>query len=283
MSVTVTGLYRYIVKGCAAEALWETELTSEGLRDDRRFMLVDARDGSFLSQRKVSGLAVLVPRLTEQGLEVSAPDAEPLRIPVRHNGTRRSVSLFNRWFGEGIDQGDAAAEWFSARIGRECRLVRTPPELDRNGWGDTPGKVGFADAHAVLVTGSESLAELNRRIEEGPGAPVPMNRFRPNIVLDGFERPHDEDLVRGMRIGECELAHSVRAIRCAVPTVDQRTGRRAGPEPTRTLASYRKEPELGGGVSFGTKFAVTEPGRIRVGDEVSVRAWLPEGFTPRLP
>ncbi|WP_020499361.1 MOSC domain-containing protein [Sciscionella marina] len=282
MSARISGLYRYIVKGCAAERLDTAEVRTEGLAEDRRFMLVEP-DGSFLSQRKASGLAVLVPRLLGDRLQVSAPDTEPLEIPVRYTGSRRPVSLFNRWFGEGIDQGEEAATWFADRIGRECRLVRTPADLNRPGWGDTPGKVGFADAHAILACSTDSLAELNRRITESEGEPVPMNRFRPNIVLDGFGAPHREDRVRSMRLGGCAFAHSVRAIRCAVPTVEQSTGRRSGPEPTKTLATYRKEPELRGGVSFGVKLAVVRTGKLCVDDEVTVDDWLPEGFTAALP
>lgn len=283
MTAHVVALRRYIVKGCAAEDLDAIEAGVEGLAQDRRFMLVHAEDGSFLSQRKVPGLAVLAPRLRGERLVITAPGAGTLDIPVRHTGTACAVSLFGRWFGEGIDQGEQAAAWCSARLGLACRLVRTPPWHDRDGWGDTPGKVGFADAHAVLLCAEASLDELNARIGAAGGDPVPMNRFRPNIVLGGWSEPHAEDLVRTMRIGETGLAHSVRAVRCAVPTVEQSTGRRDGPEPTRTLATYRKEPELRGGVSFGTKFAVTEPGTLRIGDPVTVLERLPEGCTPQPP
>jgi hypothetical protein len=107
-----------------------------------------------------------------------------------------------------------------------------------------------------------------------------MNRFRPNIVVSGRPEPHTEDRVLRASIGVVEIGYSARAIRCAVPMVDQATGAKSGPEPTRTLASYRRQPDYGGGVSFGMKAAVLTPGTISVGDEVLVHEWLPEGPDP---
>jgi hypothetical protein len=157
-------------------------------------------------------------------------------------------------------------------LDRPCRLVRVPPDHDRDGWGEHPGKVGFADAHAVLVTAESSLAELNRRIRARGAAPVPMNRFRPNVVVSGWPDPFTEDLARLLTVGTVTLGYATRAVRCQVPMVDQDTGRKAGPEPTRTLADFRREPELGG-VSFGIKTAVLAPGLLAVGDEITVRRW----------
>jgi MOSC domain-containing protein len=125
------------------------------------------------------------------------------------------------------------------------------------------------------MTSLSSLDGLNQRILDRGGDPIPMDRFRPNVVIAGWPDPHTEDLVRTATIGGVELGHSTRAIRCAVPTVDQATGRKSGTEPTHTLATYRREPSLGGGVSFGAKYAVLTPGRIAVGDEITVHDWLP--------
>ncbi|HEX4705448.1 MAG TPA: MOSC domain-containing protein, partial [Pseudonocardiaceae bacterium] len=184
---------------------------------------------------------------------------------------------FGKWFGVGVDQGDIAAKWFSTVLDQPCRLVRITLEHDRDGWGEHPGKVGFADAHATLVTAESSLADLNRRIADRGADAIPMNRFRPNIVVSGWFDPYTEDRMRVAAVGTVELGYAVRAVRCAVPTVDQATGRRAGVEPTRTLAGYRREPEFGGGVSFGVKAAVLTPGRIAVGDEITVRRWQVTG------
>lgn len=278
MTAVVSQLVHYPVKGCAGTPLSVATVTETGIAHDREFMLVDP-DGVFRSQRRDPALAVVRPTLTADGarLVVAAPDTDPVELDVVEDGPRLDVSLFGRWFGSGVDQGDPAAKWFSTVLGERCRLVRVPPEHDRDGWGEHPGKVGFADAHALLVTAESSLAELNRRITERGADPVPMNRFRPNIVVSGWPEPHTEDRFRLMTVGGAALGYAVRAVRCAVPTVAQETGVPSGPEPTRTLADYRREPELGGGVSFGVKAAVLGPGEIRVGDPVVVREWQVTG------
>jgi uncharacterized protein YcbX len=116
-----------------------------------------------------------------------------------------------------------------------------------------------------------SLDGLNSRILERGGTPVPMNRFRPNIVVSGWPEPHTEDRVRRAAIGDVELTYARDCVRCAVPMVDQETGLRDGPEPTRTLATYRRDPN--GGVTFGMKAAVVGTGTLAVGDKIDVLEW----------
>ncbi|MGW7355776.1 MOSC domain-containing protein [Streptomyces sp. NPDC054802] len=299
MGMTVRELTYYPVKGCAGTGAESVRVGATGLEHDRMFMVVDAVDGAFRSQRKLPAMAAVRPEVVDGGraLRLSADGVESLVVAVDPEGERRPVSLFGRQVGSAVDQGGDAAEWFSEVLGEKLRLVRVPDGFDRDGWGDTAGKVAFADAHAVLVLSRASLDGLNERIEAAGGKPVPMDRFRPNIVLDGCDRPHDEDLMR--RIGfagtaedadagaqtarRVELAHSVRALRCAVPMVDQRTGLRDGPEPVRTLATYRKEPVYDNKVSFGAKAAVVRGGTLSVGDEV-LAEWYEDGAPdPRHP
>jgi uncharacterized protein YcbX len=142
------------------------------------------------------------------------------------------------------------------------------------------GQTGFGDAHALLITSMSSLDGLNERIVETGADPIPMNRFRPNLVVSGWPEAHTEDRVLRASAGEVEFGYSARSIRCAVPTVDQATGEKRGPEPTRTLAKYRRQPDYGGGVSFGMKAAVLRPGVVAVGDEILVHDWLPDGPDP---
>ncbi|MEU2245721.1 MOSC N-terminal beta barrel domain-containing protein [Streptomyces sp. NPDC019224] len=275
MTITVHELVYYPVKGCAGAAVDSARVTTTGLEHDRTFMVVDASDGAFRSQRTHPAMAAVGARVLDSGavLALSAEGAGPLRLEVTLDGPRREVSMFGRGLGPAVDQGDEAAEWFSDALGAPSRLVRVVPGFDRDGWGETPGKLNFADAHAVLVASTASLAGLNTRIAaRGDAAPVPMDRFRPNIVLTGDDEPHFEDRVARMTLGTAELAYSVRALRCDVPLVDQRTGRRAGPEPVRTLATYRREPEFGGKLSFGAKNAVVREGGVRVGDPVAVHS-----------
>ncbi|MDK0519475.1 MOSC N-terminal beta barrel domain-containing protein [Streptomyces sp. ML-6] len=277
MTITVHRLTYYPVKGCAGTTVDSARVLGTGLEHDRTFMVVDAADGAFRSQRTHPAMAAVRVEVLDGGavLSLSAEGVEPLRLDVDRDGPRREVSMFGNPLGEAVDQGDEIAEWFSDALGAKSRLVRVAPGFDRDGWGDTPGKVNFADAHAVLIASTASLDGLNARITAGGDAsPVPMDRFRPNIVLTGDDDPHFEDRVRRMTVGSVELAHSVRATRCAVPMVDQATGRRAGPEPIRTLSTYRREPEYGNKVSFGAKNAVVREGVVSVGDAAEVTEWL---------
>ncbi|KUJ69332.1 molybdenum cofactor sulfurase [Streptomyces albus subsp. albus] len=275
----VVELNTYPIKGCGGIPLTEAEMTPAGLAHDRAFMVVDA-EGVFRSQRRDPRLAVVRPEVGDDGtrLTLRAPGAEELRVPVDTDGPRGDVRLFGNPF-RGIDQGEAAAEWFSEVLGAPCRLVRVPPEHDRVAAGLHSGTSGYADSNAVLITSRASLTELNRRITGTGGEPLPMNRFRANIVLDGWDTPHQEDRIRTLTLGGTELGFAKPAIRCVVTTVAQDTGRKAGPEPLRTLAGYRRAAE--GGVAFGAKFSVLRTGKLALGDEAVVGAWGEGGIALR--
>ena len=146
-----------------------------------------------------------------------------------------------------------------------------PPEHDRVTRGHTPGTAGYADGQPLLITSLASLDLLNERIAQRGAKPLPMNRFRPNIVVGGWNEPHIEDRARRVNVGEAELGYAKLAVRCVVTTVDQESGTKVGPEPLRTLTSYRHAAE--GGVAFGVKFSVVRPGKLAVGDEVIVISW----------
>lgn len=267
MRTVVNGLFVYPIKGCTATALTESAVVETGLLHDRDFMLVDAADGHFISQRKLPAMAVIRPTVVDDGLLVTAPGLPDYEHKTRFDGERRAVTV-HWWTGQGVDQGDEAAEWFTAALGRPCRLMRVPPDLDRRLEGE--GRVGFADAHALLMTSLSSLDGLNERILQRGADPVPMNRFRPNVVVSGWSEPHTEDRVRRVAIGTAEFGYSRVCVRCAVPTVDQELGVKAGHEPTRTLADYRRAD---GGVTFGMKARVLRHGTLSVGDELDVTAW----------
>jgi uncharacterized protein len=262
--VTVSSLYVYPVKGCGGYSVASSAVDLTGLRDDRMMMLVDD-DGVFLSQRKVPEMAALRPSLVDSSLTIGG---ESFSIVV--DGPRVPV-VVHTWQGSGIDQGDAAAEYFSDALGKPVRLVRTPPDLRRETSGETTGLVGYADGNALLMISLSSLDGLNERILERGGDPVPMDRFRPNVVVSGWPESHTEDRVRRAVIGDVELAYAKDCVRCAVPMVDQATGVKSGPEPIRTLASYRRDPD--GGVIFGMKAAVVGTGTIAVGDKIDVLGW----------
>ncbi|WP_245931262.1 MOSC domain-containing protein [Actinokineospora auranticolor] len=269
---TVSALTYYPVKGFSGVPVTTAETTETGLLDDRLLMVVEASDGSFVSQRKLPAMAAVQAALSNNRLTLTAPNTDEFELDLTHTGPEREVSLFNRWFGPAVDQGDPAAKWCSTTLNRDVRLVRVPPNHDREGWGTHPGKVGFGDAHAILMTSDSSLADLNTRIETAGATPIPMDRFRANIEVTGWPDPYTEDRVHTLTIGTTTLGFSTQAVRCAVPTVDQRTGAKTGPEPTRTLATYRRHPTRPG-VTFGAKLAILTPGTLRVGDDVHVSEW----------
>lgn len=260
----VSDLVVYPIKGCAGYSRASSAVEPTGLRDDRMMMLVDD-DGLFLSQRKVPEMAALRPSLVDSTLSIGGES-----FPVVADGPRVPV-VVHVWHGTGIDQGDEAAAYFSDVLGKSVRLVRTPPDLHRETTGETTGVVGYADGNALLVLSLSSLDGLNERILERGGEPVPMNRFRPNVVVSGWPEPHTEDRVRRAAIGDVELAYAKDCVRCAVPMVDQETGLKNGPEPIRSLATYRRDPD--GGVTFGMKAQVVRTGTISVGDKIDVLEW----------
>lgn len=267
----VISLHCYPVKGCAAVTVIDSVVTVAGLAHDRSFMVTDI-DGVFRSQRNDPSLAVVQPEVTADGrrLSLRANGFGEVSIDVRTEAARRPVLLFGAPF-TGIDQGDEVAAWLSDVLGKRSRLVRVPPEHDRVTDGANPGTSGYADSSAVHLLSLASFADLNERITANGGTPIELARLRPNIVVDGWSQPHVEDALRRLTVGEVELAYTKLAIRCAVTLVDQRTGMRAGPEPIRTLAGYRRASS--GGVAFGTKFSVTRPGKLSVGDQLAITEW----------
>ncbi|OKK13737.1 MOSC domain-containing protein [Streptomyces sp. CB02400] len=259
------------VKGCAGTSAGEAPLTPAGLAHDRSFMVV-SEEGVGRTQRRDPRLALVRPTVDDGGerLTVHAPGVEALDLRVDTAGDRRKVEVLGKAY-RGIDQGDTAADWFTEVLGVPSRLVRVPPEHDRVTDGRTPGTSAYADSCALHVVSRATLGLLNRKLAERGVPPLPMNRFRPNIVVDGWDEPHTEDRAHRIRVGDTELGYAKLAIRCAVTMVEQGTGAKAGPEPLRTLAGYRCAAE--GGVAYGTKYAVLRTGTLSVGDTVNVVSW----------
>jgi uncharacterized protein YcbX len=258
----------YPVKGCAGTPLTRAQVLPTGVLHDRTFMFVRP-DGLFRSQRSTQNLAVIRPELTEEAdkLTLSAPDFPSLALDIRPDGARLTVDVHGAWQGEAVDQGDEVADWASSLVGEPLRLVRVAPDHQRMP-DEQHGAITFTDSTPLHLTSLSSLDDLNARILEKGADPVPMERFRPNIVIEGWEIPFAEDDIRDFTIGTARLRWVKPDVRCKVTMVDQRTGTSAGPEPLRTLADYRREPD--GGVSFGIKVAVTTPGEIHTGDEVTI-------------
>ncbi|AJT64774.1 hypothetical protein T261_3104 [Streptomyces lydicus] len=265
---TIAELLTYPVKGCAGVPLTEAELTPAGLPYDRSFMVV-GEGGVYRSQRRDPKLALIRPEVGEEGayLTLRTAGTAPVRFPVDTASARVPVDLFGVPY-QGIDQGDAAAGWLSEVLGAASRLVCVPPEHERIAPGIHPGTSAYADSSPLHILSRATLDHLNARYTAAGKPPLPMSRFRPNIVVDGWTEPHEEDRARRVTAGGAELGFAKPAIRCAVTLVDQEAGAKAGPEPLRMLATYRRAPE--GGVAFGALYSVLRTGKLAVGDEFVV-------------
>ncbi|RJL32853.1 MOSC domain-containing protein [Bailinhaonella thermotolerans] len=259
----MTELNVYPLKSGGGTSLERAEMTPRGLRYDREFMLITP-EGAHLSQREVPRMALMRPAYDGEKLVVEVADPALALTPFVHEpraeGPAHDVTVHRKPC-RGVDQGDEAAEWFSGLLGLECRLVRFP-DGDTRPTGRGGGEVAYADGYPLLVISQESLDDLNSRLAE----PLPMNRFRPNLVIEGWGRPFGEDHVRRMRVGGVEIEVVKPCGRCVLTTVDQDAGVRTR-EPLRTLAKFRN---IGKEILFGQNAIPRTTGEIALGDEVEI-------------
>ena len=215
-------------------------------------MLIDALDRTFVTQREHPSLATVDTAIDGESVVVSAAGHPPL--PLARADAQGAVQTIDVWGRPctGRDAGDAAAEWFSSVVGRSMRLLVDVDE----------GSVAFADAYPLLLTSRSSLEDLNQRLR----TPVPMERFRPNVVIEG-PPAWDEDKWAAVQIGAMRLEVAKPCARCVVITTDQATGAR-DPEPLKELAKFRLV--RGDGAMFGVNAIHDGPGTLRVGDPVAI-------------
>ena len=236
-------------------------LEDRGLQFDRRWMIVNEQN-RLMTQRDMPQLALVGVEVCSDCLSLTHPRMEELRVPlVLEQARERAVTVWDDTV-LALDVGDEAGEWFSRYLGAKARLVYMPEDADRvasrKGFSS---QVSFADAYPLLLISEASLEDLNRRLDE----PLPMNRFRPNLVVRGCE-PYAEDSWENFIVGEV-LMHGVKQCgRCATTTVNQSTGEK-GKEPLRTLATYR---ERDGNVLFGMNVIHAGKGELRVGSTLTI-------------
>ncbi len=263
----LSGLYRYPLKSAAGEALRETALDALGVQGDRRWMVVDAETGRFLTQRLLAQMTQLQARwLDSTHLQLSAPDMAELQVAVPDGqAPLRGVTIWRDSL-QVPDAGDVAAQWLSQLLGRTCRLVQVPEARARQvdtAYAEVGDKVAFADGFPLLLIGQASLDDLSARV----GRPLPMLRFRPNLVVSGSE-PYAEDSWKRIRIGELEFRVVKGCSRCIMTTLDPQTGERsADREPLTTLKTYR---EREGEVFFGQNLIACGEGYLRLDMPVQV-------------
>jgi uncharacterized protein YcbX len=267
MTLTVTDIYIYPIKSCRGIRLPAAELDTWGLQYDRNWMVVTPA-GKFLTQRDVPRLALIETAIESDHLCIQAPDQPILRLPLVSlvgsvEGALLSVEVW-RDHCQAIDQGDEAAAWFSQFLAMDCRLVRIGEAYSRPVKSSAePAQVSFADAYPLLLISDASLADLNQRLPQ----PLPMNRFRPNLVVTGCE-PYAEDHWQQICVDQIIFDVMKPCERCVITTTDQQTAiRDAAKEPLKTLATYRR---LKGGVIFGQNLIHRNRGEIRVGSAVKV-------------
>ncbi len=260
----ITGIYIYPIKSCRGIAVDTANVHDIGLEHDRRYMVVDA-DNQFMTQQNHPDMARIAVSQTASGWALSRVDMPLLRWdPVTH-GTESTVQIWKDSVTV-VDQGDAVATWLSQALGHPCRLVGFAPGIrrlvDPTYAVDPEDAVSFADGYASLLVTEESLADLNTRTKEA----VPMDRFRPNIVVSGA-RPWEEDDWHSVQIGSVEMVAVKKCARCVVTTTDQKTGERHV-EPLHTLAVFR---HIGHGLIFGQNMVHKTSGRIQLGDQVLLK------------
>jgi hypothetical protein len=281
-AIAVTGLNTYPVKSCAGVTLEKSRVTPTGLELDRDFMVVDD-DDDFVSQRKVPELALVVPKIGETSITLTAPGMEDIDIPLqieRHDDRLVTATVHDKPV-VGQIVGEDLNKWFTDFLprykqNRRFRLLHVRNDLpryikERYRRSGASNQVGFADGSSMLLATEPSLAQLNAQMD----APVPMNRFRPNIVVDGEGLvAYDEDRWTQVRIGAL-MAFVVKASdRCVTTDVDQQTAvtGKAVRRALRTRKGVNAYDETNTGVFFAQNLNhVYTPGvTISVGDSLEV-------------
>jgi uncharacterized protein YcbX len=267
-AVRITALNVYPVKGCRGIALESARIGAAGFEHDREW-LITRPDGRFMTQREEPRLALIETALDADTLRLRVPDGSLLNVAASATGREVEVTCWKDTCAA-FDAGDAAAEFLARYLGAPYRLVRFDARRKRPAnpqW--TPGVEAlnqFSDGFPWLLASEASLEELNSRLSRK----LPMNRFRPNIVVSGLPA-FGEDRLREVSGGGVRLRRAKGCTRCIVTTTDQATATRDGDEPLRTLAKFRFDRDLKG-VVFGQNMILIEGlgAQLRVGQELAV-------------
>lgn len=265
MPIVLSAIHVYPVKSLGGIALQEAQVTERGLRHDRRFMVVDP-SGEFLTQRDIPRMATVWTQIDGDALRLAAPDCGEVELEAEpRDGAPMRVRVWNSSGVAAIAPSPAADRWLTEYLGTECRLAYMPDSSRR------PANPAYADGHIVsfadgypfLVTNESSLADLNGRLRR----PVPMNRFRPNLVVQAAPA-FAEDGWGEVSVGEVRLRMAKPCGRCQVTTTDQATGEVTGPEPLSVLAQYRDNAQFG--ACFGMNAVWVSGTKVGVGDAIRI-------------
>lgn len=261
--LTLSQLWLFPVKSLAGFTRQQSHVALFGLADDRRWMVVDAMSGDFISQRSCPEMCLIQVSLTSQGIALQHLNGAVLEVMQPNGSAVRDVTVWGDHC-QAWDAGDLVAEWLSEQLAVACRLVYFPEQEVRQvdlEYANIGDKTAFSDGFPLLLISQASLDDLNQRLE----TPVSMARFRPNLVVSGCE-PFAEDGWKKLRIGDITLRVVKPCSRCAIPNVDPVTGER-GKEPISTLSKYRRQ---GNKIFFGQNVIADNAGEIEVGMSVEV-------------
>ena len=257
----VSEIWVYPVKSLGGISVARAQVQRKGLKWDRRWMLVDEQH-QFMTQRTLPALALFKTKLTDAELVV-VHGADEVNIPLAEAA---DADLFPATVWEDqvlvAEVDPAISAWFSKKLGMNCKLVQFPEDRVRPvdpRYRISDDHVSLADAYPLLIIGQASLDDLNKRLS----SPVPMNRFRPNVVFTGG-LPYAEDAWTRFRIGGNRFAAVKPCSRCVLTTIDQTSGEK-GVEPLATLASYRKRDSK---IYFGQNLIALDYETIAVGDDI---------------
>lgn len=263
-------IYIYPIKSLGGIRLETVNITSRGLENDRRFMLVD-EIGRFLSQREYPQLAIFKTEIEAESLKITnKKDGSSVKILLQYSHNHQINPSLNVqiWDDEtlAIEISSEASNWFTQALGIPARLVYMPEESQRKTdaqYSLTGEEItSFSDGYPILVIGQSSLDDLNNRLEN----PININRFRPNFVFKNGD-PFEEDDWHEFTIGKIRFFGVKPCARCIMTTIDQETGEKKDKEPLLTLNKYRK---AGNKILFGQNVLVSQLGTVSVGDDVTV-------------
>lgn len=269
MALILSKIQIYPIKSCGGISLSSSKAESRGLQYDRRWMLIDVI-GRCITQRESSAMALMRIELHKDFLVVYHTDEvdDQILVPFLNaeelsNSPRLEVTLWDD-ICEAIVYPDFINKWFSNKINMDCRLVYMPDDSIRKvdpRYAADGEITSFSDGYPILLLGQASLDDLNQRMAD----PIPINRFRPNLVFTGGA-PYQEDDIESFTIDKVQMKGVKLCARCNIPTINQDTGISKS-EPTATLATYRLVDKK---ILFGQNVLIKNPGTIKIGDELVI-------------